>query len=586
MAGRSRINRLIGLVSKDMAMMDGVDWIDDESITVPVSCENYSPKAIHSRDHSPRPGCSNSYSSMPGNSKQFSTIPGCSKNLFSEPDNDVDIFTDSDETFLVCLDIVSMLIDSLPYPNLDYSTDSSDDFIPNTCDTSSSDCSVLQKRTRRNSNVIIPESDSDTSNNKSFWDKEGIKQGRKHKPRKSIKERRVDRETRKKKRNLGKSYETGKGKKVEQRKIKGLGSCRMKCAERIPEEFRNKIFNYYWSLGDYDRRVLFISNLIDVKGKASTKLAATVKNRHFTNNYCLKLHLECHRICKGCFLKTFDETPKFIQNVTGKIKESGGIVAKSTRGKKPSALTIDNERLENVKTHILSFPIYESHYGRSKTNKKFLPPHLTLQDMYKSYCEDNENPVSLTIYSWVFRAQNLSFKTPYVDTCVKCDTLNTKIKFCDGLEKENTEKLLEEHQRRAETIYDQKSKDRACSIEKGDTAVLSFDLQQCLPTPFLKTGAAFYKRALWTYNLTLRDCTHNKCSGYVIPGHFIQEIQARPSKSNRFKQLRNDASAGSHHHMQDRPKLKARRSEIQSCSSNITMITYSALFQWIPWFHI
>ena len=124
----------------------------------------------------------------------------------------------------------------------------------------------------------------------------------------------------------------------------------MKCAERIPEEFRNNIFNYYWNLGDYDRRVLFISNLIDVKGKASTKLPATIKNRYFTNSYFLKLHLECHRICKGCFLKTFDETPKFVQNITEKIKESGGIVAKSTRGKKPSAFTIDNERLENVKT--------------------------------------------------------------------------------------------------------------------------------------------------------------------------------------------------------------------------------------------
>ncbi|KAL4721681.1 hypothetical protein ACJJTC_014055 [Scirpophaga incertulas] len=194
-----------------------------------------------------------------------------------------------------------------------------------------------------------------------------------------------------------------------------------------------------------------------------------------------------------------------------KMKVSGSIIPNSSRGKKPSVFTISDDRLEIVKAHILSFPCYECHYGRSKTNKKFLLPHLNLQDMYKSYRESNDNPVSLTIYSWVFKAQNLSFKTPSLDTCVKCDTLHTrmKIKFSEGTEREENEKLLKNHQKRAEKVYDKKSTDRALSIETRDTVVLAFDLQQCLPTPYLKSGAAFYKRPLWTYNLALRDCTTN-----------------------------------------------------------------------------
>ncbi|KAL4718761.1 hypothetical protein ACJJTC_002977 [Scirpophaga incertulas] len=192
-----------------------------------------------------------------------------------------------------------------------------------------------------------------------------------------------------------------------------------------------------------------------------------------------------------------------------KMKVSGSIIPNSSRGKKPSVFTISDDRLEIVKAHILSFPCYESHYGRSKTNKKFLLPHLTLQDMYKSYRESIDNPVSLTIYSWVFKAQNLSFKTPSLDTCVKCDTLHMKIKFSEGTEREENEKLMKNHQKRAEKVYDKKSTDRALSIETRDTVVLAFDLQQCLPTPYLKSGAAFYKRPLWTYNLALRDCTTN-----------------------------------------------------------------------------
>ncbi|KAL4711074.1 hypothetical protein ACJJTC_009445 [Scirpophaga incertulas] len=84
-----------------------------------------------------------------------------------------------------------------------------------------------------------------------------------------------------------------------------------------------------------------------------------------------------------------------------------------------------------------------------------------------------------------------------------------KIKFSEGTEREENEKLMKNHQKRAEKVYDKKSTDRVLSIETRDTVVLAFDLQQCLPTPYLKSGAAFYKRPLWTYNLTLRDCTTN-----------------------------------------------------------------------------
>ncbi|XP_026736448.1 uncharacterized protein LOC113500004 [Trichoplusia ni] len=523
MAGRGRINRMIDLVHRELEMVNDVDCLIEEPVpTCFLFTENQSPKPGSSKDNSPKPGCSTDYAPIyeylknvsPISSKVCSPMPGCSQNFSSRPNPDKDdniIFTDSDEIYLICLDIVSLLVDKLPCPDFDYSGESSDDYIPNTPDTSDSDCSIRNRRAKGRRNVIIPQSGSDESNNTSFWDREGVIQGRKRKPRKSTKERREDRENRKKKRNLGKSYQTKNGKPVKERNMKSLETCRMKCAERIPEALRKKIFDRYWSLGDYDRRVLFISNLITLKEKKTQKMAPTIKNRNYSNEFFLKLDLECHRICKGCFLKTFDETPKFVQTVTDKLKLSGGlIINKSSRGKKPSVFKIDDERLEDVKAQILSFPLYESHYGRSKTNKKFLPPHLTIKDMYKAYCEMHENPVSITIYSWVFRAQNLSFKAPYVDMCVKCDTLGTKIKYSEGEEREENEKVLIEHQRRAETIYDQKSQDRALSITKKDTVVLSFDLQQCLPTPYLKSGAAFYKRPLWTFNLTLRDCTSNK----------------------------------------------------------------------------
>lgn len=175
-------------------------------------------------------------------------------------------FTDRDETFLVCFDILSTLIDCLPCFGDDYGSSSSDEYIPDSNASSDSEYNIRRRQMTNRPIVVINDSDSD-GNSVSFWAKEGIKEGRKRKPRKSEKERRIEREARKKKRNTGKSYKTNKGKDVRARTFTPLEACRMKCAEKIPEEFRKRIFDVYWGLGEYNERVQFISKLIELKKK-------------------------------------------------------------------------------------------------------------------------------------------------------------------------------------------------------------------------------------------------------------------------------------------------------------------------------
>ena len=57
------------------------------------------------------------------------------------------------------------------------------------------------------------------------------------------------------------------------------------------------------------------------------------------------------------------------------------------------------------------------------------------------------------------------------------------------------------HLVRAEGGYNQLKEDTAVLKLDHNVDVLTFDLQQSLPTPVLSTNVVFYKRQLWTYNL-------------------------------------------------------------------------------------
>lgn len=136
--------------------------------------------------------------------------------------------------------------------------------------------------------------------------------------------------------------------------------------------------------------------------------------------------------------------------------------------------------------------------------------------MYEMYKAEYINPVSIRYYREEFHRMKLSFKKPKQDTCHECDKYKLKIELTQNEEEKG--EIIEKrdtHQKAADYRYIRKSQDSA--LAKVDTSVkcLTFDLQQCLPTPSLAFSVAFHKRQLWTFNLTIHDNATREATCYM-----------------------------------------------------------------------
>ena len=83
----------------------------------------------------------------------------------------------------------------------------------------------------------------------------------------------------------------------------------------------------------------------------------------------------------------------------------------------------------------------------------------------------------------------------------------------DQTAKQRLQLELRLHHCKAERAYQQLKEDTAVCRSLQEVDVITFDLEQSLPTPKLSTNVVFYKRQMWTYNLGIHDCSNEK--GYM-----------------------------------------------------------------------
>lgn len=79
---------------------------------------------------------------------------------------------------------------------------------------------------------------------------------------------------------------------------------------------------------------------------------------------------------------------------------------KSDARRKHAKKYIDVNQKEQVKAHISSFPVVESHYCLTSAERQYLEPTLNVSRMYDLYrlkCSENGNtPVKESYYQFIF----------------------------------------------------------------------------------------------------------------------------------------------------------------------------------------
>lgn len=280
--------------------------------------------------------------------------------------------------------------------------------------------------------------------------------------------------------------------------------CRFKCGEKLSEDERMEIFNGYYKLADYALQREFICCHTIRKPKLRVTNTATTSRRTFSVTYFLPHNADKIRVCKTMFLNTLGIN-KGVVDITMAKRSSLNVFEGDKRGKHVKAC-YPSSVVQNVKSHIQSFPVVPSHYCREKTNRKYLDSSLNITQMYRLYGEfcDNhgEQKVSASMYRKIFNENfNLGFHNPKKDQCRVCN-------YYDNADNELKESLKDEHKLhldQKERVRNEKRNDKLqAASSNGKLVCASFDLQQVLLVPYdPKNSALFYKRRLSTYNFTI-----------------------------------------------------------------------------------
>lgn len=291
--------------------------------------------------------------------------------------------------------------------------------------------------------------------------------------------------------------------------------CRQKCCEKVTEEERERLCRRYWDLEDYKRKKDFIlANVTSFSPKQRRTFSVTQRNT--SRAYFFTINDQKLRVCRDFFLATLNISNNSVISAFSGRSENNTFTGCDRRGCHPPSHKMSAEMHLIIKEHIESFPVMESHYCRTDTNKKYLEPGLNIVKMYELYkkkCEDlGVDPVHMQTYRVIFCTEfNLGFFHPRKDQCLQCENFRN----LGETEKLNHQEEYGKHLKRKVDAQQRKRSDKEEATRDSSFVTATFDLQSVLQLPSSDVSTMYYKRKICVYNFTIYEANSGMGHCYI-----------------------------------------------------------------------
>ncbi|KAK7485433.1 hypothetical protein BaRGS_00023381 [Batillaria attramentaria] len=220
----------------------------------------------------------------------------------------------------------------------------------------------------------------------------------------------LNREHRRRLRLFGKEYTTPSGKTYPERKVreKDCSKCRYNCSQNISRDQQQAIFDHFWGLNSYVKRLYYYCQ--SIKEKPAKTMTHT---RECSREYTFLVGSERIRVCKGFYLATLDVSDKAVRIAMEKRKK--GMSLSDKRGNHPPHNKTKPADKDRVRRHIEDFLLghicVKGSTEDTQMNAAGQEVNITrMHQLYVQECKaDGKEAVSEDVYRKTFNAEyNLS----------------------------------------------------------------------------------------------------------------------------------------------------------------------------------
>jgi len=198
---------------------------------------------------------------------------------------------------------------------------------------------------------------------------------------------------------------------------------------------------------------------------------------------------------------TFSISKTVINDALFNRSSNGFYNGRDKRKGKPAHNATPANKVNKVRNFLNEIPKVPSHYCRKRSSRLYLPPDLSIANVYGMYSKkENSEAVNMNVFRKIFKEFEppLAIFLPKKDQCSVCNE-------AERTKTTESNQNYEKHREKKENIANMKNKDKN-EAEISETMIYaSFDLQAVLTLPYAGDAQIYFSRKLSVMNFTVYD---------------------------------------------------------------------------------